>query len=527
MKLSPANRRRGMVIVVVLIVIAMLSLAGFTFAEIMFTENKAARLGGRDLQARQLSESGALCVAAMLDLSSEARSELGGVYDNPEELAAVAVLAPDETQSAHGRFSIVTYEADDSESGRIRFGVENESARLNLHKLLEWDRSHPGHAQATLARLPGMTPELADALLDYVDADDTPRELGAESEFYAQQEPARMAANRVPSSLEELLAVRDVSQELLFGLDLNCNGRLEPFEMSRMSSAAAGALSPAVTVRGWSEYLTLDSAEGNLTPERQPRINLNDPNLVDLHSRLSAALDEDWATFIVAMRQFGPAPGGGAARRQAGVQLDFSRPALHTIASVYDLIGARTALAEPGRVSPTPVDSPLAADSSKLATELPRLLDVVTTRTEPRIVGRVNINLAPREVLLGVPGIDDMLADEIVSKRASLYDPTSPGDQRHAAWLFLEGLVTLDRLKTLEPMITGGGDVFRGQVVGFFDEFSASSRAEFVIDATSAPSRLLCWKGLKHLGRGYTLAELGAAPSVQPTSAGTAPVASR
>lgn len=519
--------RRGMVIVVVLIVIAMLSLAGFTFAEIMFTENKAARLGGREIQARQLSETGATLVAALLDQSSEARAEIGGLYDNPEELAAVEVVAPDATLTAHGRFSIVTQESDATETGRLRFGVENESARLNLYKLLEWDRSHPGHGQATLIRLPGMTPELADALLDFIDSDDIPRELGAESEFYSQQQMPTSAANRVPPSLEELLAVRDVTPALLFGLDLNRNGRLEPFEFSRATDSAASGLSATLTVRGWSAYLTLESAEGDLMPDRQPRINLNNPNLAELHSQLSTALDDDWANFVVAYRQFGPALGRGAARKLPGIQLDFTRPPAHAFASVYDLIGIRTSFTEAGSVSPTLIESPLTADSPKLATELPRLLDATTTRTEKRIVGRVNINLAPREVLLAVPGIDEALADEIVSKRASLYDPTSPGDQRHAAWLLSEGLVTLEQLKTLESMITGGGDVYRGQVVGFFDEFGASNRAEFVVDATSTPSRLLCWKDLKHLGRGYTQTELGATPSDPPNSTGSTPVASR
>lgn len=508
----------GMVIVVVLIVIAMLSLAGFTFAEIMFTEHKAARLGGRELQARVLLESGTTLVETLLDQPSEARSELGGLYDNPDELAAVAVVVPDESLAAHGRFSIVTYEPGQTETGRLRFGIENESARLNLHKLLEWDQAQPGHAHATLLRLPGMSPELADALLDFIDADDEPRELGAEADDYADREPTAWPANRVPQSLEELLAARDVTPELLFGLDLNCNGRLETFEAARSTSDGASSLTPT-TVRGWSEFLTLQSAEGNLNPQRQPRINLNDANLAELHARLSTELDEDWANFIVAYRQHGPYLGTGSTRRVAEVRLDLTRAATHGIASPLDLIGARSPLVLPGVADTTVLECPLTADSPKLATDLPKLLDLTTTSTSEKIVGRVNVNLAPREVLLAVPGIDETLADEIVSKRTSLYDPTSPGDQRQATWLLTEGLVTLEQLKALDPMITGGGDVYRGQVIGFFDEFGAAARAEFVIDATSRPARLLCWKDLKHLGRGYTLTELGAAPKALPTNA--------
>lgn len=511
--------RTGMVIVVVLIVIAMLSLAGFTFAEIMFTENKAARLGGRELQARALVESGATFVENLLDQPSEARAEFGGFYDNPDELAAVAVAVPDETVTAHGRFSIVTYEPAENETGRLRFGLSDESARLNLHKLLEWDKSRPGHAHATLLRLPGMTPELADALLDFIDADDEPRELGAEADFYMDREPASRAINRVPQSLDELLGVRDVTHELLFGLDLNRNARLEDFESSNRVESGASALAPTLTARGWEEYLTLESAEGNLNPQRQPRIDLNDTNLPRLHARLAAELDEEWANFIVAMRQHGPYGGSASIRRVTRVQFDSTLPPRYRLGSVLQLIGARVTFVEPGTSRTVLFESPLSMESPKLATDLPKLLDLTTTSTEKRIVGRVNVNLAPREVLLAVPGIDETLADEIVSKRASLYDPTSPGDLRHAAWLLTEGLVTLEQFKALDPMLTGGGDVFRAQVVGFFDEFSAAARAEIAIDATSRRARLICWKDLKHLGRGYTLTELGAALQSLPTNA--------
>ena len=46
-------RRRAMVLVFVLIVVAMIALAGFSFAELMLTENKAAHLHGDSLALEQ------------------------------------------------------------------------------------------------------------------------------------------------------------------------------------------------------------------------------------------------------------------------------------------------------------------------------------------------------------------------------------------------------------------------------------------------------------------------------------------
>jgi Tfp pilus assembly protein PilX len=47
-----------MVLVLVLVVIALLTLACFTFSKLMLTERKAAHLSGRQAQARALAESG-------------------------------------------------------------------------------------------------------------------------------------------------------------------------------------------------------------------------------------------------------------------------------------------------------------------------------------------------------------------------------------------------------------------------------------------------------------------------------------
>ena len=78
---------------------------------------------------------------------------------------------------------------------------------------------------------------------------------------------------------------------------------------------------------------------------------------------------------------------------------------------------------------------------------LPELLDQVTVLREPVIRGRVNVNLAPRVVLEGVPGLDEELARRIVDQRRS---PVAEDDatRRHAAWLLLEGIVSLEQMKS-------------------------------------------------------------------------------
>jgi hypothetical protein len=64
-------------------------------------------------------------------------------------------------------------------------------------------------------------------------------------------------------------------------------------------------------------------------------------------------------------------------------------------------------------------------------------------------------------------------------------------------------------MKLLSPFVCGGGDVFRGQIVGYFEDGTAASRAEVIFDATGAVPRILSLKDISHLGRGYPLELLG------------------
>lgn len=78
--------------------------------------------------------------------------------------------------------------------------------------------------------IPGMTYELADAILDFIDDDETSRTNGCESEYYNGLQPSYSSKNSPLESLDELLLVRGVSSEYLYGEDFNRNGLLDPNE---------------------------------------------------------------------------------------------------------------------------------------------------------------------------------------------------------------------------------------------------------------------------------------------------------
>jgi hypothetical protein len=192
--------------------------------------------------------------------------------------------------------------------------------------------------------------------------------------------------------------------------------------------------------------------------------------------------------------------------------VDLSAPAKCELECVLDLVGAAVVL------PPTPdaregeqakfLSSPLADDPQAIKEQLPKLADLTTSTNQLVLYGRVNVNTAPRCVLLGVPGLDAAVVDRILALRATVADASDPGS-RHALWLLTEGLVDRPAMKALWPYVTGGGDVFRAQIVARRTDARRTARAEAVVDATASPPRQVYWKNLTLLGTALATPEPG------------------
>ena len=99
-------------------------------------------------------------------------------------------------------------------------------------------------------------------------------------------------------SLDEILLVRGVTPQLLFGLDTNRNGILDPEETASNDIPA----NDSDLYLGWSTYLTLYSKESNLTAEGLPRINVNADDIEQLYDDLKSTFNDDWANMVILYR---------------------------------------------------------------------------------------------------------------------------------------------------------------------------------------------------------------------------------
>jgi hypothetical protein len=190
----------------------------------------------------------------------------------------------------------------------------------------------------------------------------------------------------------------------------------------------------------------------------------------------------------------------------ADLELDLTQQPRGTFVQVLDLIGKQVQFSANGRQ--LIVRSPFVDDVAEMANYLPLLMEHCTASDADVIPGRINVNEAPPEILLGIPGMREEIVDAILSTRGTELDTGDPGRQ-YETWLLAEGIVTVDEMRALTPFINAGGDVFRAQVVGYFQGGGPSSRAEVVFDATAPLPRLLFWRDISHLGRGYPLDMLG------------------
>jgi DNA uptake protein ComE-like DNA-binding protein len=609
---------RGIVLVLVLVVIALLSLAGLSFSEMMLTERKAAQTSCRQAQARALAESGVEAARRFLDRATTDQDQAGGLYDNPQLFRSMLVVDDDVARN-RGCFTVVAPRIEDRAVSGVRYGLEDESTRINLRTLLQADKQTAGNAKKMLMGLPGMTDAIADSILDWIDADDDPRPQGAEREYYGTLTPPYAPRNGVPVTLEELLLVRGVTPSLLFGADA---ARLAlPGANSAGDDLGAEGVdnSDGSMNHGWAAYLTLYSAEGKLRSDGTPKIDLNGSDLQKLYDDLEQAVGSSWATFIVAYRQngaqtavkkssdnskpgsgdpksgsgdpksgsgggkggsgkggasgpTGPGAQSGASGNQSGAsgkqsgasgnqsgasgkqsgasgsqsgasgkqtgsggnqtgsggnqtgtggnqspteasqagtaapagKLDLTKKASTTLTSVLDLIGVRTTAKFEGQKDEVLLPSPFPDDRAAMSTYLTKLMDNTTVGSESSIPGRININQASRVVLMCLPGMTADIVDQIIAKRTP--DPAVNGgnpDHQHETWLLTEGIVPLKTMKTLMPLVSAGGSVYRAQVIGHYDGGGTVSRLEVVIDATKSPARVLFWRDVTHSASGY------------------------
>ncbi|HQR07785.1 MAG TPA: type II secretion system protein GspK [Gemmatales bacterium] len=532
MILSKRPERKGAVLITVMVVIVVLLLIGYQYLNLMLAEGNASIVSGRLAQARHLADSGVhfanfvLAFPQTQNLSDSAdsyRAWYGNIYDNSDIFHYRPVNGPN---GVKGYFSIVSPRdpLDTSNNTGYRFGVEDEGGKINLNairQLIKKDTTGSVKKFITtmIQSIPNIDPDVATAVINWTQEGGTPD--SGESAYYSSLGYQSKAGPY--DSTDELLMVKGWTPKMLYGNDKNRNGKLDPDEDDGSGQVDLG----------YQRYFTVFSRELNVDSTGAPRINLANKTVADLKTQLDAVFTPEITSFILLACASSngpvspiqlikdvsdprnpppPLPQGFSYVNntltvtditKVQSKLDFKK----TNITLWDFINNGIAFQVPvrGRPVPQPIYSPIKStmDKDTLRTTLTLLFDKCSTTSDFEIPARININTCPADVLTAM-GITETVVESLLQYRPTPdMDPSLIPYYKTPAWLVTEAGVDINILKQFANYITTYSQVYRFQVVGYYEFRGPQVRLEVVVDANNGRPRILYWRDLTDLGKGY------------------------
>lgn len=317
------------------------------------------------------------------------------------------------------------------------YGLTDESGKINLNSASE----------EMLLKLPSMTAELAASIIDWRDEDSEITPGGAEDEYYLLLPEPYNCKNDEFETVEEILLVKGASEELLYGEDTNLNSILDDNEndgdLSEPSDNRNGRLD-----FGFYDYVTVYSVETNLDSQGNQRININDADSrQDLQNALQEVVTEERALEIMNMVP--------------------TNPSFSNVLVFYYTTGLK-------------------------AEEFSQIVDRLTTSDEESFPGLVNVNTAPKAVLLCLPELEESDVEALLSRRSSEDGLDS------IAWV----TEVLDQEKAIAvgSYITTRSFQYSVDILGIAGNGRAYKRYKAVFDMSRQTPRIVYWKSLTSFG---------------------------
>jgi len=442
----------GSVLVGLLWCLALLSLVVIGVLHTSRLDLTVVKNHGDRIQAHYLALAGIEKAKALLyqdarERSRSGQNHTGSLYDAPEQFRHVSL--------GRGEFSVL-HRGGADQGGEVLFGVSDEERRLNVNYT----------SAEELTRLEGMTPDIAAAIMDWRDEDNVVTPGGAEAEYYLSLQPPYVPRNGPLQTIRELLMVRGVTPELLFGADRHQNGLLEPAgeqgEANRFDASDTG----------WAGLMTVDSSVANVDGAGQDRVNVQTADERTLTG--VRGITADIARSIVAYRnqnrfnsiadlldvtaaQNQNQPGATATTTEAGGQQE--QP-----------------VAQQGQQSPNQPGSNPSGPKVISVDLLTDIADQLTTQAgSGNVSGLVNINTASEEVLQCLPGMTRELAQAVISFRHS------NGYYANIAWLLKVPGLGQDIFKQVAPRVCVRSETFRILCEGRVPSSGARQRIQEIV----------------------------------------------
>jgi type II secretory pathway component PulK len=316
------------------------------------------------------------------------------------------------------------------------YGLIDEAAKVNLNTA----------SLDVLSMLPQMNSDLAASIVDWRDPDQTVTTGGAESQYYMLLPNPYNCKDAPLETIEELLMVKDFTRDILYGEDTNQNYVLDTNEDDADASDPPDNHDGRLQ-RGLADFVTVYTSEPNTDADGKARTNIN-----------TAAAD--------------------AVAKLLGTNLAASK--LGTILSERRRQPFKNVFDFKNRCKLTSDD-------------FLNLADQLTTRTEKTIKGLININTAPHDVLLALPGLDESDVTALLSAR-----PDVTTQAPSLAWV--ADALKADKAAGIGDLITSRSYQFSANIVSVAANGRSFRRCRVVVDASSSPPKVIYRQDLTGLG---------------------------
>lgn len=445
--------RRGTILAGVLLVLALASTAAVSVLFMMRAEVATSAARRRGERAREAAMSGLALARTVL---MRYRDDPAVWEDNPDLFQTQLV-----SEAGGDTWYVTLYAPNPADDTRLRYGLADEAALLNLNTVDE----------ETLRRLPGVPPEIVDALLDWRDTDDDTRAEGAEQDYYDSLVWPYAIRNGPLETLEEVLLVRGVTAPIVYGEDYNLNGLLD------LNEDDGDDMFPpddrdGLLARGLYGLATVWSWEPNVAADGEARLDLNgNPEALG-----DVGLSEGTLAFIRIWR---------------GEGKKFEHPS--------DLLEAECEITRkhPARAELNPGDRLVCRLEPE---DLEILLDRTTCVGDKRFTGLVNVNTAAADVLMAL-GLEEGPAHEIVDVRTTL----DPSARATVAWLHTTNVLDAGAFKAVAPKLTARARQFRVRAIGFGAISGRFHILEAVLDTAEGMPRIIYMRNMTRAGMPFAL----------------------
>ena len=420
-----ASQRGSVLIIVMWIAFGLVSIALY-FGHSMSLELRAADNRVAGLEAEQTIAGAARYVSYVLTTYAT-----NGAVPDPLNYQREAVPVGDAS------FWLIGRDTNQTTGDRPFFALVDEASKLNLNTA----------TTNMLALLPGMTPELAAAIVDWRDTDSNVTPGGAEDETYARLTPPYKCKNAPFESVNELRLVYGMTLDILFGEDTNLNGVLDANEndgnVSLPNDNKDGRLDA-----GLLEYVTVHSRAPNTRSDGSKRINVSTGR-----QQLATLLGQIFGT------------------KRANEILARLGPPTTTFRSLMQFYLT-------SRMTPE---------------EFAQIAGEISTSNGQYTDGLVNVNTASETVLACLPGIGASNAPTLVSYRQS-----NPDQLTTIAWVAVA--IGAQPATQAGPYITTQSYQFTADVAALGHQGRGYRRVRFIFDTSEGTPKIRYRQDLTRLG---------------------------